>query len=59
MSGRLRGWEKLLHQPFLVGLEGFVLLGVRGDEGVEAGEAVGDALLFGKRWNVDRVILKK
>jgi hypothetical protein len=26
--------------------EGFELLGVRGDEVVEAGEAVGDALLF-------------
>jgi hypothetical protein len=29
-----------------VGLEGFVLLGLRGDEVVEAGEARGDALLF-------------
>jgi hypothetical protein len=26
------GWEELLHQPFFVGLEGFELLGLRGDE---------------------------
>ena len=31
----LRGWEKLLHQTFLVGLEGFELLGLGGDEIVE------------------------
>lgn len=33
-SQHLRGWEKLLHQAFLVGLEGFVLLGFGGDQGV-------------------------
>ena len=33
-----------------MGLEGFELLGLRGDEVVEAGEAVGDALLFGLGW---------
>ena len=44
----LRGWEKLLHQAFLVGLEGFVLLGFGGDQGVEAAQARGDALLFGR-----------
>jgi hypothetical protein len=43
----LRGWEKLLHQAVLVGLEGFVLLGFGGDQGVEAAQARGDALLFG------------
>ena len=42
MSGLLRGWEKLLHQPLLVGLAGVALLGLRGDEVVEAGEAVGN-----------------
>ena len=42
-------WEKLLHQPFLVGLEGFELLGFSGDQGVEAVQAVDDALLFGQR----------
>ena len=50
----LRGWEKLLHQALLVGLEGFVLLGFGGDQGVEAAQARGDALLFGERrnWNL-------
>jgi hypothetical protein len=38
------GWEKLLHQPFLVGLEGFELLGFGGDQGVEAAQARSDAL---------------
>lgn len=42
----VRGWEKLLHQAFLVGLEGFVLLRLGGDQGVEARKALGDALLF-------------
>ena len=32
----LRGWEKLLHQPFLVRLEGFELLGLQGDQGIKA-----------------------
>ena len=36
----------MLHQPFLVGLEGFVLLGFGGDQGVKAAQARGDALLF-------------
>ena len=44
----------MLHQPFLVGLEGVELLGLRGDEVVEVGEAVGDAALFGQRsWKED------
>ena len=43
----LSGWEKLLHQAFLVDLEGFVLLGFGGDQGVEAAQARGDAFLFG------------
>jgi hypothetical protein len=43
----LRGGEKLLHQAFLVGLEGFELLAFGGDQGVEAAQARGDALLFG------------
>ncbi len=30
-----------------MGLEGFERLGLRGDEVVEASQAVGDALLFG------------
>jgi hypothetical protein len=42
----LRGGEKLLHQAFLVGLEGLQLSGFGGDQGVEAGEARGEALLF-------------
>ncbi len=42
----LRRWEKLLHQAFFVGLEGVELLGLGGDEIVEGGEAVGDALLL-------------
>jgi hypothetical protein len=41
--------EKLLHQAFLVGLESFQLLGFGGDQGVEAAQARGDALLFGGR----------
>ena len=49
----LRGWEKLLHQGFLVRLEGIEFLGLRGDEVVEAGEAVGDALLFGERAGIN------
>lgn len=44
----VRDWEKLLHQAFLVGLQGFELSRLGGDQGVEAGEAVGDALLFGE-----------
>ena len=35
-----------MHQSLLVGLEGFEFLGGGGDEGVEKGEAVGDALLL-------------
>ena len=31
--------EKLLHQAFLVGLEGFELLGFGGDQGVETAQA--------------------
>jgi hypothetical protein len=46
----LRGWEKLLHQGFLVGLEGFVPLRLGGDQGVEAAQARGDVLLFGDGW---------
>lgn len=39
--------------PFLVGLEGVKPLGFSDDEVVKAGEAVGDALLFGdiRVWN--------
>lgn len=43
----VRRREKLLHQTFLVGLEGFELLGLGGDQGVEAAQARGDALLLG------------
>ena len=38
--------EKLLHQTPLVGLEGFELGALGGDQVVEGGEAGGDALLF-------------
>jgi hypothetical protein len=54
----LRGWEKLLHQAFLVGLEGFVLSGFGGDQGVEAAQARGDALLLGRLRNEERVFNK-
>lgn len=43
----LRGWKKLLHQGFFVRLEDFEHLGLCGEEVVEAGEAVDDALLLG------------
>ena len=49
----LRGGEKLLHQAFLVGLEGLQLSGFGGDQGVEAGEARGEALLFEEGWDSD------
>ena len=39
-----------MHQPFLVGLEGVELLGLRDYEVVQAGEAVSDELLFGLGW---------
>ena len=45
--------EKLLHQAFLVGFEGFVLLGFGGDQGVKGGEARGDAVLFFKIWKAN------
>lgn len=43
------GWEKLLHQALLVGFEGFELLDFDSNQGVEAAQAIGDALLFGER----------
>lgn len=52
-SIKLRRWEKLLHQAFLVGLEGFELLGFGGDQGVEAAQARGDAFLFFKIWEAN------
>lgn len=57
----VRRREKLLHQPFLVGLEGFELLGLKGDQGVEAAQARGDALLFGRsrtpQWNACKIVV--
>ena len=49
MGPLFHGKEKLLHQAFLVGLEGFVLFGFGGDQGVEAAQARGDAVLFEQR----------
>ena len=43
--------KQLLHQAALVGLEGVELLGFSGDQGVEAAQARGDAVLLGKLWN--------
>ena len=45
-SNGLQGSKQLLHQAFLVGLEGFELLGFGGDQGVEVAEAGGDTLLL-------------
>ena len=50
MSGCLRRWEKLLHQAALVLLQGFDLRRLRGDPGVDGGEAVGDAVLLIFLW---------
>lgn len=41
--------EKLLLQAALACFEGFELLRLRSDQGVEAAHALGDALLFGER----------
>ena len=40
----LGGCEKLLHEAFLVGLEGFELLGFGGDQGVVVGASDGGTL---------------
>jgi len=40
------GGEKLLHQPFFMGIERGELLRLQGDHFVEGSEAVGDFLLF-------------
>ena len=39
--------EKLLHQPFFMGLERVEFLAVRGNQLVERSQALGDFLLFG------------
>src|SRR3989339_1779888 len=49
------GGERLLHQAFLVGLEGFELLSFGSDQGVEAAQARGDAWLFGRLRNEELV----
>lgn len=38
--------EELLHQPFLMGLEGVDLVRLGGDQRIEGREAIGDFLLF-------------
>ena len=47
MSGYLRRGEKLLHQAALVDAEGVEFARLRGDAGIEDGEARGDLLLLG------------
>ena len=43
-----------MHQPCLVGLEGFELLGLCGAKVVEDSEVGADALLFGGLWEKDQ-----
>lgn len=47
----VKGREKLLEQPFFMGLERVEFSGLQDDEFVDGVEAVGDFLLFFDCWN--------
>lgn len=42
-------WKQPLHQPLLLELKGFDLLGLGGDKVVEGGKGIGNFLLFGEK----------